>query len=104
MKLKIDVKQENIDKGDPVSPEYCPIALAMHDLGMDLGYRFWALHVDGDEVYFTYRGEKYRLDLPPAARDFVESFDAEEHVEPFSFELELKKYEIDRSTFFEVSK
>lgn len=74
--MKVKVLRKHIRAGCPQSAVDCPIALALID---DYG----EAEVNEDNVKI--RGFCFKL--PRKARIFVERFDAEKDVDPFSFEL-----------------
>lgn len=82
MKTRIEVTQEDIEKGKLGECSACPIALAMRratgkpfEVGTDI---YW--------LGFDLRSERM---LPPEAALFVSDFDDKKPVQPFSFEIEL---------------
>lgn len=95
--LKVKVTRNHIEEGEPQSAEYCPIALALSDLGL------YNVRVEGDTVEFssTKEGDVHGLDAPKCIRQFVERFDdtigyedeegdnRHKLVKPFSFKIQL---------------
>lgn len=84
MKLKIDVTQEDIDKGTPEKSNSCPIALALkrqlpeaEEISVDIVSDFMI-----DE-------QRYIGDLPKSGEMFIQDFDNHKQVNPFSFEMEF---------------
>ena len=81
--VRIEVMQEDIDKGERTACEFCPVARAVcRALGERLGYA----KVDGFSIDLgVWPEEEYRT--PAVVNAFIERFDAGEPVEPFSFLL-----------------
>jgi hypothetical protein len=75
------VTRENITEGEPDSSTMCPIALALGALG-------YSYLVNGVALY-AWREGKYGwvADLPAEAIRFIEDFDQESEVKPFTFEV-----------------
>lgn len=83
MKIKIDVTQEDIDKGEQGTPNACPIALACVRAG------YTNPDVDGLCISITAPdGGRVHAVTPKVATLFVEYFDGGLEVEPFSFEID----------------
>lgn len=77
--ITVKVTQEHIDKGIACDCEFCPLALALHDMGLTeaiVGVDDWVPEHHGDELL-----------LPPKARKFVSAFDYGYNVEPTEIEL-----------------
>jgi len=80
--MLIEVTQDDIERGVVADCFRCPIANAVRDvLGPDAVVRV--------ECDFMDIGAK-TVKLPIEAMKFIEAFDAEESVEPFSFEVEYE--------------
>lgn len=81
--MRVDVTQEDIDRGKRNSCCFCPVARAIRRaMTLDVG----EVSVDGRFVIIRCRGV---YSLPQAVQDFVKLFDNfETCVEPFSFELD----------------
>lgn len=77
--MKIEVTQEDIQKGECDSGFYCPIALAMNRVLGDSNS-----HVG---KWVVTRGITSML-LPSEAITFIQAFDAKQPVEPFTFEMD----------------
>lgn len=78
--MKIEVTQEDIDKGERGSCSGCPVALAMkRALGVQ------TLLVEDDAAWTNM--EEYLL--PDPVPDFIGDFDTGEPVKPFTFELPI---------------
>lgn len=105
MKLTIDVTQRDIDNGLPDHVSSCPIALAtLRVWQAEHGYEPMDVNVDGSVLAIDPR-QLYADDalppetalargtdprplcfpLPAEAHEFIERFDSDRHVEPFSF-------------------
>lgn len=78
--ITVSVTQENIDKGVARACTFCPIALALRDLGDRYSYI-----VNGRSLYNIHH-ERVAY-LPLEASWFVQDFDAGRHVDPFTFEV-----------------
>ncbi len=78
--MKIEVTADDIANGKPGFSCECPIALALRRLFPDAGH----IEVEMADVHIDYD----MVELPDEARDFIEHFDAEDEVSPFSFEIE----------------
>ena len=77
--MNIKVTQEHIDKGIRGKCRLCPIALAIKDeIGKIVMVNVFDVDIDGQVIR-----------LPTTAFDFVQRFDADLKVSPFTFELEL---------------
>lgn len=85
--MRIDVTQEDIDKGQQSACYFCPIARAMNRASRD--GTTWAVFPASCRADSTDRVGERRLVLPPAAREFIRAFDAREPVSPFSFDLDI---------------
>lgn len=95
MKIKIDVTQEDIGKGERGCQSRCPVALACRRAGIKE-----ALVGTGALNYLTTANDAVKIHvvpLPQEVKDFVSRFDYMSYrggvpqlVEPFSFELELE--------------
>jgi hypothetical protein len=81
--MKIEVKQEHIERGKPGGC-YCPIALAVKETlnpyDVSVGYHSMSV--------FTTVIDMKTVKLPRPAFDFAFDFDAGRNVAPFSFEIE----------------
>lgn len=85
MKLTIEVTQDDIDKGNRVSPVSCPIALAVKRQ-----YRSRWLHSPPNSVSVSQRGvtiDSQDYSIPKEARFFISDFDCDHDVKPFTFEM-----------------
>lgn len=85
MLVKIEVLQSDIDSGRPDDCGFCPVALAIKRAA-----NVKTIHVSLATVviYFT-KSSLCRIKLPAEANEFIDKFDAEKEVEPFSFDLEI---------------
>lgn len=82
-KITINVTQEHIDRGKVGSTYACPIALACRDAGLLSPFVTWDIIEWGGDEGVT-------LPTPHTAQTFIEDFDAEEQVVPFSFDIEFE--------------
>lgn len=81
MTVRVDVTDDDIRQGGAGDTGVCPIALALHRCAP------WsAAFVVQDWCAFG----DFEADLPPAAQDFIASFDAGLPVAPFVFQLYLE--------------
>lgn len=82
--MKIEVTQEDIERGVPLNSCFCPIAFAS-------SRAFHCQHSLVSQDYFRVLGvgKNGRIMLPQPAIDFIAAFDAGKPVEPFSFEVEV---------------
>lgn len=80
----ITVTEDHIRRGLRQSNQYCPIALAAKDAGVEYvsvfprGFTCWSIRT---------QWEGQPIPLPPVAAQFAERFDKELPVAPFSFAL-----------------
>lgn len=82
--MKIEVTQEDIERGTRGHCALCPVARAVKR-----AMRTEDVWADGVAIVLTRHGDnRLFLDTPDEAICFMEEFDAGEPVEPFSFELE----------------
>lgn len=83
-KITINVTQEHIEKGKVGMTNSCPIALACSDAGLPTPFVTW------DTIEWGPQGEDgIAVPTPHIAQTFIEDFDAEEYVVPFSFDIEF---------------
>lgn len=75
--MRIAVTQEDIEQGQRVQSQKCPIALALKRAG--------ATDVSVGRVTAMVDGTHYHL--PTVVEQFVADFDSGKEVEPFEFEL-----------------
>lgn len=83
----INVTQEHIDKGFRKICRACPVALAMKD-ATGKNFNVTPLYVrdmTGVDIHEEFKGKRYKI--PKCVTSFVENFDTEYPVEPFSFEF-----------------
>lgn len=81
MKVKIEISKFDIKKGKIGQVSSCPIALAIKRK-----LKATDLYV-GDCANFRYKGTEYWADLPDKAHNFINRFDHNLKVKPFSFIL-----------------
>ena len=81
--MRIEVTQEDIEKGEPCDVCACPIALAIQR----------KLGRGGCEINFSTidLGPGQVVATPYSARQFIRAFDDHLPVKPFSFELDLSE-------------
>lgn len=81
--MLVNVKQEHIDNGKVAIPSSCPIALAIMETEPTLNQ----VSV-GPFSGFIVRNQKVvHIYLPESAVTFIDQFDKEQKVAPFTFEL-----------------
>lgn len=85
--MKIEVTQEDINKGQQCSKCYCPIALAINRV---LETNTPNVMVFPSSCNYSYKNVLYFKDFPKEVKNFVETFDefGHEFVKPFNFELD----------------
>lgn len=83
--MKIQVTQDHIDRGERDCSTSCAVALALLEgvPGIE------DVQVDGIDLIFNVGDLTYNLDTPGHVRDFIESFDGFEEVEPIEFVINL---------------
>ena len=82
--MKVIVTEEHIKNGKRDDAFFCPIALAIKDLGIEDFKKFMVLETD-IYLYTAY------IKLPPKAQYFIHAFDNNRRsVKPFEFELDYK--------------
>ena len=79
--MKVEVTQEHIDRGQRKAHCYCPVALALKDVGVKEPVVFGG--------YFRALGDTEDTKLPPKVDDFVLAYDLGLKVTPFTFDLDL---------------
>ena len=82
--MKIEVTQNDIDKGIQGECQLCPIARAIK---RSSNFKRVYVNTKYIEVLHYVTGVK-TYELPKKAKTFVKRFDRQEPVKPFSFELE----------------
>lgn len=80
--MKISVTKSDIEKGLLGDPFSCPVARAIRRAS---GKDFWVRYA------WICNNSGYVHDLPIAAQKFINRFDDELPVKPFSFNLKLKR-------------
>lgn len=85
--IKIQVTQEDIDRGQPHHCENCPIALAVKRVLLNEGVPFYHLSVDGG-IEFYIDADRYIWEGNKESKQFVKDFDHDLPVRPI--ELEVK--------------
>jgi hypothetical protein len=79
----VNVEQKHIDAGLAGECDMCPVALAL------IGAGCYMVTVGNYEMNFIYKDESYYLDNPNEVVLFIDNFDDENPVVPFSFRLEI---------------
>ena len=77
--MRINVTQQDIDNGLRCNQTHCPIAIAV--------YRCAALSFAVYSINMRYK--EFNIQLPASVQEFIESFDNNKEVQPFSFEVNL---------------
>ena len=87
--IKINVTQEDIDKGIQGSCVNCPTGLALQRTFPSSNY----IHVDTVDIEYGINPESDEfksVETPQEVIDFIDDFDNGKPVKPFFFELELR--------------
>lgn len=83
MKIKVQVTQDDINKGERCSYLHCPVARGMHRaIGTIVG-------ITPMRARFLDDGSPKEVALPNIAADFIIAFDSERAVTPFEFEIDV---------------
>jgi len=82
IKRKIEVTTGDIRKGDRNEVYTCPVALAVNRV-----LRITNVNVGEDTISFRFNDGEFALSLPVAVIDWIEKFDMEKKVKPFTFVL-----------------
>lgn len=77
---RVRVTEDHIERGTPLNPYSCPIALALSEIRPRRRRKIVA-------GYSSIRFGKEQYDTPPDARAFMDRFDDGKAVRPFTFEL-----------------
>ncbi len=80
--LKINVTQEDIDRGEPSRPSGCPIAIALRRLIPGV--------IVGTIGIYDASYDKLTRGTPRRAAEFIRRFDLGQSVKPFRFQVTLK--------------
>lgn len=84
--MKIEVTQDDINKGKQSNPESCAIARAVKRIAGDHP------HVDGSSIDVTIAGRWCVYNVPKTVSTFVDRFDTDKKaVKPFVFTARLDK-------------
>ena len=95
--MKIQVKQDHIDRGKREHCQKCPIALAISEAFPGTQVSVFArirntIIDDGDFVYRAYvRIDAIGRILPDSVSQFIDDFDFLRPVQPFEFDLNYNK-------------
>ena len=81
--IRVEVTQQDITLGEPAEATSCPVALAMRRTFPKADP--WVGIVDA-ELHESYPD----ISLPDEAIAFIERFDRNDDVKPFSFEIEVR--------------
>jgi hypothetical protein len=84
--MKVEVKQEHINRGWPGEPTGCPVFLAVQDKLPSVA------EITSKYIYYWRRlssSVRYeeRFLLPSSAKKFIKKFDSGKQVEPFTFTI-----------------
>jgi hypothetical protein len=81
--MKIQITQEDIDNGEIMDTNQCPIARAFKRLG------YTEVQVEAKRIYpYGYFFSIYIV-MPEKGKDFVLDYDERSPVEPFEMEVEI---------------
>lgn len=84
----VSVDEECISNGTRINIYYCPVALAVNKV---LKYGLRAEVGSGIRIR-SLRGNFFvNYPVPPEAREFIQSFDRHQSVDPFQFKLNIPK-------------
>lgn len=86
--MKIEVRQEHIEKGKPAFAQYCALALAFEEA---LGLPPESVAVCNGRVQIPGCSSNY--ELPTQADIFYHDFDNYREVKPFTFEMDIPPLE-----------
>ena len=87
--MKIEVTQKDIDKGLKSTCYYCPIALAFkRKIKSEIAL---GVAVNAKNVHHFHEKSWHRYDLPKEAKKFIQRFDSDQPVKPFTFEIKKIK-------------
>ena len=79
--MRIEVRQEDIEKGKPKNAWACPISLAL------FRETNWKWIVQGRHCSIVADLHPNYVQLPPSAQSFIDRFDATSSGETFAFDL-----------------
>lgn len=87
MKIRVQVKQDHIDRGERDCASSCAVALALLEgvPGIE------DVKVDGCDMVFNVGDLTYSLFTPDHVTEFIERFDGYQEVEPIDFEIDLSE-------------
>lgn len=87
--MKITVTQKDIDKGLKSTCYYCPIALAFkRKIKSEIPC---GVAVNAKNVHHFHGKSWERYNLPKEAKKFIQKFDNDQPVKPFTFEIKKIK-------------
>jgi hypothetical protein len=81
------VAHHHILRGNARSCGLCPIALALNEQHPRQG----GWRVTNDHACYPYGGGLMQIPLPSSCIDFIQAFDSGAHVEPFTFQLQVRE-------------
>lgn len=84
--MKIEVKQEHIEKGKRQDACHCPVALAIKDT---VKVKFVYVHLFEINLKKKWARKAVEITLSKKVEKFVKKFDDGKKVKPFSFELKI---------------
>lgn len=82
--MKVNVLQEDIDKGSPGDSEFCAINLAVRRAAKTDDVRVQAVEI-------RIGGEVFAAKDPGLLEDVIYTYDMYGNMKPFSFEIEMKE-------------
>jgi len=87
-KITITVRPDHIDRGAPRASHLCPVALAIAER---FGVSSRAVAIFKRHAVILWSVDDHdSVDLPEKVVAFIDDFDAHRHVQPLSFELQLR--------------
>ena len=94
-RLRIEVTQTDIDDGEPLEQDACPVSLAVDRvLGKLADTNYWETKTCGVSVHVDFEPDKaishrnFVFTLPKYVRQWIQDFDNGEPVEPLVFDIE----------------
>ena len=93
--LLIEVTDEDIQEGVPISSQKCPIARAIYrKTGKTPSIGLSNIRLDCKNVYTSYMDCSYNIPTTKSIIQFIRHYDTCHSVKPFSFKIDLKKERI----------
>ena len=93
MRVRVNVKQEHIDKGAPRVGDMCPIALSLREKFPEFN---WWVYYTTIALSLPFKSTD-QIPMPKPAQEFISKFDVEEPVKPFGFYLNIPDWIMDNA-------